>query len=125
MRESLRSRPGLEQPAVCPRFCPFQMSRDLRDRKKMAAFAYASARGRTAASNYKLLEVGLGVLDMRACLQGMRGVWAFCEMGGCNRCAVPSTSLNSPLPLSLACRCWRAAARRWCSGGWRRGGRIR
>ncbi|KAL4856789.1 RNA pseudouridine synthase 2 [Chlorella vulgaris] len=36
------------------------VGRDLRDRKKMAAFAYASARGRTAASNYKLLEVLAG-----------------------------------------------------------------
>ncbi|PSC67546.1 ribosomal large subunit pseudouridine synthase D [Micractinium conductrix] len=32
------------------------VGRDLRDRKRMAAFAYASARGRTAASNYKVLE---------------------------------------------------------------------
>ena len=32
------------------------IGRDLRDRKKMAAFAYGSARGRTAASNYRLLE---------------------------------------------------------------------
>ena len=35
---------------------PLPHARDLRDRKKMAAFAYASARGRTAASNYRLLE---------------------------------------------------------------------
>ena len=33
------------------------VGRDLRERKKMASFAYASARGRTAASNYALLEV--------------------------------------------------------------------
>lgn len=39
--------------------CPYRC-RDLRDRKKMAAFAYASTRGRTAASNYKLLEVLAG-----------------------------------------------------------------
>ena len=36
------------------------IGRDFRDRKKMAAFAYASARGRVAASNYQLLEVVAG-----------------------------------------------------------------
>ncbi|GAB4822268.1 hypothetical protein N2152v2_009314 [Parachlorella kessleri] len=33
------------------------VGRDLRDRKKMAAFAYGSARGRTAASNYSVLQL--------------------------------------------------------------------
>lgn len=33
------------------------VGRDFRDRKKMAAFAYGSTRGRTAASNYRVLEV--------------------------------------------------------------------
>lgn len=32
------------------------VGRDLRDRKKMATFAYASARGRTAASKYTVLQ---------------------------------------------------------------------
>eukprot|EP00887_Chlorella_sp_A99_P003203 scaffold9.g3203.t1 len=36
------------------------VGRDLRDRKRMAAFAYASARGRTAASNYRTLELLAG-----------------------------------------------------------------
>lgn len=32
------------------------IDRDIGDRKRMAAYAYGSARGRTAASNYKMLE---------------------------------------------------------------------
>lgn len=36
------------------------VGRDLRDRKKMAAFSYGSTRGRTAASNYRVLEVVSG-----------------------------------------------------------------
>ena len=39
-----------------PGFFASLIGRDLRDRKKMAAFAYGSARGRTAASNYRLLD---------------------------------------------------------------------
>ena len=35
------------------------IGRDFRDRKKMAAFAYASTRGRTAISNYIVLDDGL------------------------------------------------------------------
>lgn len=35
------------------------IGRDFRDRKKMAAFAYASTRGRTAVSNYSVLDDGL------------------------------------------------------------------
>lgn len=35
------------------------IGRDFRDRKKMAAFAYASSRGRTAISNYTVLDEGL------------------------------------------------------------------
>lgn len=32
----------------------------------------------------------------------------------------------APPPATIACsRCWPAAARRWCSGGWRRGARTR
>lgn len=36
------------------------IGRDIRDRKKMAAFAYASARGRTAASRYETVELLAG-----------------------------------------------------------------
>jgi len=65
------------------------IGRDLRDRKKMASFAYGSALGRTAASNYKVVET---LLDGAVALVSWR-----LETGRTHQIRVHAKHMGCPL----------------------------
>jgi len=65
------------------------IGRDFRDRKKMAAFAYASTRGRTSSSNYEVLET---VAEGRAALVAWR-----LDTGRTHQIRVHAKHLGHPL----------------------------
>lgn len=65
------------------------IGRDLRDRKKMASFAYGSALGRTAASNYKVIET---LLDGAVALVSWR-----LETGRTHQIRVHAKHMGCPL----------------------------